>query len=674
MQQKKLKSMLLENEYLSPNARTLWDLESEFAGVHSIETASNMQMDIYKRTMEAVKKAKDRRDKACDSLDISGYQAQIRDAFLECQGGLPETSAPLNAQVLSVEEYDFFILEKVIYESRPEVYVTANLYRPRKLEQPAPAVLIVMGHADEGKAYLPYQRVAQMMVYAGFVVLAVDPIGQGERFEHYEADIDLQPMRGCSGEHDLMDWKCRLQGLSLSRYFIHDDIRGLDYLASRPEVDAKRIAVTGQSGGGCQTSMLMTAAAERIAAAAPCSCVAEEQAMMECQKEFDNEMIWTGSLAAGLDYVDCISVMAPKPVLLLTNHYDFFPREGAERVFEEAQRIWRTAGSAENLQLAYSVTQHDYAESLAVAATCFFSRHLMGKEADLTDFSFRPLREQELWCTSRGNVLKDFPKTRTLWMELKEEYQKRVTEREAMSWENRKENVSGWLKKTVCAERKDLDPHVRVWAEGICCNYAYRWLIWRAQENYWGAGILLRDMRYGNKPLPTVIALWPEGVRAIDGHSVWIHRQCTQGKQVLVADLAASGSLTPNKVGAPLHRGWSTMYIFNNSMIRLGDSLAAIRSYQAIRAAEVVKDLPQEDPGILSYYGEGEFARYAKIAALLTGVPVETSGLYESWGAVVSEKYHDQTHTEDWGLPGILNYLDMEDIDRLLREQGQLIE
>ena len=82
--------------------------------------------------------------------------------------------------------------------------------------------------------------------------------------------------------------------------------------------------------------------------------------------------------------------------------------------------------------------------------------------------------------------------------------------------------------------------------------------------------------------------------------------------------------------------------------------------------------LPLEDSGEYAYYGEGEFARYAKIAALLTKKPAKTAGLYQGYGEIVLEKYHDQTHTVDWVLPGILRHLDMEDIDRCLREESLL--
>lgn len=106
---------------------------------------------------------------------------------------------------------------------------------------------------------------------------------QGERFEHYEAEMGFQPIQGCSGEHDLLDWKAKLLGWSLARYFVHDGICSLDYLASRTDIDDSCIGLTGHSGGGTQACMLMLAAGDRLACAAPCAYVTDAQAMVEAE-------------------------------------------------------------------------------------------------------------------------------------------------------------------------------------------------------------------------------------------------------------------------------------------------------------------------------------------------------------------------------------------------------
>ena len=105
----------------------------------------------------------------------------------------------------------------------------------------------------------------------------------------------------------------------------------------------------------------------------------------------------------------------------------------------------------------------------------------------------------------------------------------------------------------------------------------------------------------------------------------------------------------------------------------MGDSIAGLRIYQLMQALRVVPDLPMEQDPHFSFYGEDDFAFYAKAAGWLTGTPVEEGGSYQTFAEIVTEKYHDQTHTMDWELPGVLQYLDMEDINGYLREDGLMI-
>ena len=459
----------------------------------------------------------------------------------------------------------------------------------------------------------------------------------------------------------------------MARYFVLEGLRPIEYLAGRPEVDATRIAVTGHSGGGTQTSMLMAAAADKLAAAAPCSYTSDQKAMIEYGKDPDNEMIWPGSTAAGIDYADIISVMAPKPVLLLTNRYDFFPREGTDRTLTKIQKLWQQVGAEVTPEIARTYTGHSYAPSLGEAVTRFFAKHLLGKDVDLSGFEFHSIPANQLWCTASGQVIREFPDMRTLQQELEEELQKAKAALEAKDPALRRKEALDWLKNTAYYTREEVEPHTRVIESGICAHYLYRDLAWKAEEGYFGHGVLLRDMRYGDEPLPTVIAVWPQGIHRIEAHANWIHRTCAKGKQVFIVDLPASGSLLPHLLSnSNMNIGWCTQFTLQSYLLNFGDSLMGIRMFHTIQALRVLKDLPIEQHSEVSFYGEDEFARYAKMAALLTGTPVSMGGDYQTYAEIVTDKYHDQTHTVDWTLPGVLKYLDMDDIDAYLREDGLL--
>src|SRR5205085_6496843 len=109
---------------------------------------------------------------------IRDYQTWARSTFLKIAGALPERN-PLNVRTVGGFERDRYRVEKLIYESRPGLIVTANLYLPKQ-SGPRPGVLFQMGHSTDGKGSVTYQRCCQGLVQLGYVVLAFDPMGQGE--------------------------------------------------------------------------------------------------------------------------------------------------------------------------------------------------------------------------------------------------------------------------------------------------------------------------------------------------------------------------------------------------------------------------------------------------------------------------------------------------------------
>ena len=646
-----MRSMLHEGADLKPNARTLWEIQERALHV-PVETATNLYTSIRARTEECLQKGAERRARIRDAATLAAYRQDMRQAFFRCIGGLPpEYDTPL-FRVTARREYAGFILETVLLSPEENALATAAVYAPRSAGQgPRPAVLLVIGHTDAGKADPEYQYIAQLLVHAGFVVLALDPLGEGERFEHYEPALALQPIQGCSGEHDLMDAKCKLLGVSLARYFIRDGIAALNYLASRPDVDSARIGLTGHSGGGAQACMLMLAAGERFACAAPCAYVTDQLAMLEEGVDPDNEMVWPGSLQAGLDYIDFLAGIAPKPLLILSPRQDFFPREGARRTLREAEQIWRAAGADVLPDMITAPTQHAYSPALAQAAAQFFSRCLLGRDAQISDFAFAPLKADALAAVPDSMLLDAYPGTRTLHREL-------CGLLDARSLPAQPEERLARLRLALQADR--LSPgEPRVHGEGICGHYAWQAVVWRPGPGRWSSGVFLRDMRRGDGPLPTAIALWPGGLSRLAEHAPWLHRTVANGWQVLVMDTAGEGALLPRELGASgLYIGWGTFYKLSAYLMQLGDSLCALRTRDVLAALEMLGAWPGADARHLRLAGFSEHSRYTRFAALLAGVPVYADGLCQPYEDIVRETYHDQTHTCAWLFPGILSFAD----------------
>jgi len=243
---------------------------------------------------------------------IRERQNWVRQTFWNLIGGVPERT-PLNPRVTGQFERAGYRLEKVVYESRPRVVVSGNLYVPTTGKAPYPAVLFQMGHSYNGKAYASYQKCCQGLARLGYIVLAFDPMGQGERIAYPDASGTNTRLGSATDEHDVPGKQLLLLGDSSSRYQVWDAIRSLDYLASHDLVDATRIASTGQSGGGTLT-MLLACLDDRLSAAAVSSGNTEDFACANFNPSGstdDAEQDFIGSGLVGFDRWDLLYPIAP---------------------------------------------------------------------------------------------------------------------------------------------------------------------------------------------------------------------------------------------------------------------------------------------------------------------------------------------------------------------------
>ena len=382
---------------------TLTDLEKVSAHQYHHSTRDQLRELVYTRSEEAFAAGDSARDGVVTVAALRRRQRRARATFLAGMGGLPRLNTPLNARGAGTFREKGFRIEKVIFESRPGTPVTANLYVPDGVTSPRGAVLFLCGHHEQAKHAREYQMVCRHLVKAGLVVLAQDPVGQGERVSYFEKRLGRTTVNWGTTEHDHAGAQCLPLGDGIARYFLHDAMRGVDFLRSRPEVDSLRIGVTGNSGGGTQTSMMMLAD-PRIAAAAPGTFIMNRRTYQQTGGAQDAEQIWRGFTKAGFDHEDILLGMCPKPVCVLAVTSDFFPIEGTRETVRRCRRLWKMAGRTADLELVEDVSTHAYTPVLAQAAARFFSRHLLGKAVAVDSAAIETLEPRRLWCTRSGQV------------------------------------------------------------------------------------------------------------------------------------------------------------------------------------------------------------------------------------------------------------------------------
>jgi cephalosporin-C deacetylase-like acetyl esterase len=381
------------------------DSSEDLDFLHGLDEYANIRRmlpDYMEREGQALVESRKR------SLDLSTPEALmrrrqfVREHILQAIGGLPERT-PLNAKTVATLDRDGYRIEKVIFESQPKFYVTANLYLPATGQAPYPAVLFPLGHELGGKSNPTWQQMLATLARKGYVALTWDTVGQGERIQLYSSDLRDSMLRSSTTEHTMLGIQCLLTGEHIARYTIWDGIRALDYLLSRKEVDTTRVAITGNSGGGTHTAYI-AALDDRIKVAAPSCFITSWHWMLKTLGPQDAEQTFPGFLGNGLDYPDFLYAATPKPYLMLSAIRDFFPIDGARETFREASNTYLALGNASQVKMFEADDGHGYSQPRRMAAYKWFSRELKGSEDDAPETPVEPESAETLFCTPTGQV------------------------------------------------------------------------------------------------------------------------------------------------------------------------------------------------------------------------------------------------------------------------------
>lgn len=370
---------------------------------------SEERFRVYARCLpdylrKLAQQAYDRRNAAIARLmspdTVRARQRWAKETFWNLAGGEPQRT-PLNLQQAGGFERPGYRLEKLSYESRPGTRIPGNLYLPASGKPPYPGVLFQMGHSLNGKANDSYQKCCQGLARLGYVVLAFDPMGQGERTYYRINNADE--------EHSRAGRQMLLVGDTATRLQVWDAVRSLDVLAAHPLVDAGRLASTGQSGGGTLT-MLLCAVDDRLACAAVSSGNTENFACADFNPpgstdDAEQNLIDSGPI--GFDRWDLLYPMAPKPLLILASERDSFGTyssnyiSSGEEEFANLKRIYSVLGKPDQLEWITTAMPHALTHQLRLYTYRFFQRWLKG----MPEAASRAVTEPEVRPEPESNLL-----------------------------------------------------------------------------------------------------------------------------------------------------------------------------------------------------------------------------------------------------------------------------
>jgi dienelactone hydrolase len=331
-------------------------------------------------------------DNARTLEDWQKRRPRLYQEYMDMLGLWPlPAETPLHATVTGTLERHGAVIEKIHFQSKPGLYVTANLYRPKDAApgDKLPTIVYVCGHSSRGRDgnKTAFQDHGLWFANNGYICMILDTLQLGEIPGIHHGTYGRIPPR----------WWWHSAGYTPAGVECWNGVRAIDYLVTRPDVDKDRIGVTGISGGGAATFWI-AAADERVKVAAPVSGMSDLASYVKnkvinghCDCMFlYNAYQW--------DWTTIAALVAPRPLLFANSDNDsIFPMDGNRRIIEKLHQIYSKYGKPDLAQEYVSSGGHDYRPDLRVAVSRFFNKYLKNDaNAAVADTRFEPIAGKEL--------------------------------------------------------------------------------------------------------------------------------------------------------------------------------------------------------------------------------------------------------------------------------------
>lgn len=541
--------------------------------------------------------------------DWNARRAEYRRQLLEMLGLDPmPPRADLKPAVTGRVEGDGFVVEKLHFQSRPGLYVTANLYLPKEVKERLPAILYVCGHGGvkkDGTSYgnkVHYQHHGTWFARHGYACLIIDSLqlGEIEAIHH--------------GTYQYGMWWWNSYGYTPAGVEAWNCVRALDYLQTRKEVDPQKLGVTGRSGGGAY-SWWIAAIDERVKAAVPVAGITDLQnhVVDGCVEGHCDCMYMVNTYQ--WDYPLVAALVAPRPLLIgNTDDDSIFPLDGVRRVYEKAGRIYELCGARDKIGLTVFPGPHKDLPELQKAAFAFFDRHLMGVERDPGEVGVKPFQPEQLKVFKElpadqinTKIQEQFvqlapepkaPESKEEWERMTAAWMKALKEKTFRAWPEKPEPLE--VKEAFSAERDG----VRLAAYDFTSQGPVRLRLFVAHraglkrpsqtvfevigdEDAWGD--LLDSLRVGFKK--ELAPYGPSGARPEDDTALWL-KGVAESDVVMVA-------FAPRGVGpTAFNPDKKKQTQIRRRLMLLGETLEGMqvwdlrRAIQAARSLELAKDAP----------------------------------------------------------------------------------
>jgi dienelactone hydrolase len=597
------------------------------------------------------------------------YQAETAARLRAILGEFPARTA-LNPKIAGRLERSGYTVEKLIFESRPRYYVTANVYVPGGRAGRFPGVICPVGHWGAGKYYEDMQRLGAYLARRGFVVLVYDSAGQGERQQYWDpvmARTILSPGTTTwfvTTEHGYAGGQTILARDNYAAYLVWDGIRALDYLSERRDVDPEKLACTGTSGGGLQTELL-SAIDPRIKVSIPVcygGCAPDTPARH------------------GLGMMDVDALIAPRPLLMVEATGD--PRAavtGKQKRHELIAKLYAVSDATDRTQFAIFDEPHGYGDSIRRGAYRWLSRWLRGTEPTASDLREEPIvlePDAALACTTTGQVKTSLGGETVYSLNRAEAAMIRDREslpasREALrAWRSR---LHAEVESRITLNRTESALQPRTLDRVDRGSYILEKVVYHSEPEVYVPAVLLLPKT--GSAISAVVFANESGKTAPGVVDNYLRPLVESGVAVLAIDTRGTGETTPAGNTENSYRNFTgdhesrLMY----DSLAMGATPLGMRTRDVLRGVDYLRSRSDIDAKRISVIGQGSAGLPVLHAVALDDTirGAAITNTLATYGAIVDHEIY--THRYVMFTPGALRKYDLPDVAALVAPRPLLV-
>ncbi|MCI0390180.1 MAG: acetylxylan esterase [Acidobacteria bacterium] len=552
---------------------------------------------------------------------------------------------PPPAKLVHREERGEYTLEVLTLETAPGLYLTTNLYLPRRGQKPFPVILYQCGHANKSE----YAHHGAWFAAHGIAALVMDNIEQGE----------IQTTHHGVYSHAWFHWYSR--GYSPLAAEMLNAVRAVDYLTSRPDLDSKRIGATGRSGGGMATFFL-AALDERVSASAPVSGTFSTSGWIKQRLAFAHCDCQYPVNSYGLMYSEIGALTAPRKQLLVNADADRgFPMDAFNEMAEKMREIYRLYNAGGDLRTAVTHGGHADTEEIRLPVFSFFLKEFLGIEtAVATEGPIDKPPRESLVCFRDGAPLDE--RLTRIDEELIPAYTPNVRAM-ARSPKERIDAITGALRTEVFRyfpeKAHALAP---VWGEEKKLNgRTSKRVSFNSFEDLRVQGVFSRPITTTSRSkLPAALVIDHRRGMPRWGNEQPLEMDKWGERAVLVIETLDRGTRALEQNLRSFNDDDLLHHMKRQAMVA-GTTIESMQLYEVLRSLEFLKSLPDVDPLRITIVGKGETGVHGLYAALL-----DSSVRRVVLGSPPASHRQGPTYL------GILRYTDIPEVIGLLRNRVRL--